>query len=851
MTRLKLISNPYEEETKFEIYDEISGEFKPLHSTSYDGELINEIYKKGFFPFNVKKILELIYEDFSSPSDLLTIEFQGTKDEFDELKTICEDERFSQRINLEKSHFYLENARDILPDVIDIFQKLYPLVENSILDKTDIKKELDKFSEASGSDIPIYVLGNFSSGKSTFINSLVGYEFLPSSAKPTTAKIYKIKKSKYKDRAKIDFSFINEKVSILFDKDSCRLETNYSNDEDFIIKLRQCLENNKGIALPLFLGKVLEIINTEANINQKNFISDLIQLEIPFEEEGIIARNGNRFVIFDTPGSDAANNGEHLRVLRNALEGLSNGLPVIVSEYESLDRVNADELANEINSLNELDNRFTMIVVNKADCAKLNDYSESDILDFAVPQKLYASGIYFLSSLIGLGSKNNQEFIDEYNAEIFSDQKNKYLDKNSNFYKKLYDYNILPQQIKNRYHQESERSSNLLFANSGLQEVEQAIIDFADIYSPYNKCQQSKLFLNKIITFSTKEITEKKYRQEQFRENIYKELEKGQQELISQVINQSQLLKEEFINNYSQFMENSLNKEKIPFEEFGFDEKYQKVRSSEQGKQEVLEHEDEKRNAKTEIFKNVRENWKNIMENLSKPDKSDLSLNLKKMMDDFINDTSNFWDKYEVSSQAQDQAENFASDNFIQIVSKDFTNQINESQKLIETESKNYWESHSEIFKKKLSKIVTESDVLTIEEREEIKNIIIQYSDLIIEDKSAFVFDKEMFRYKFWDPRKINTRKLAKTYNEEVVKEIDSIFSEFEKNHKDSFEKWSTILIHTINDNIVDFNPKLHEQSETISDYNIQIKELENRIIQIENYSQQIKNMMVWKINFI
>ena len=47
-----------------------------------------------------------------------------------------------------------------------------------------------KFSEGV---IPICVFGNYSAGKSTFINALIGREVLPSGGDPVTAKIYKIK----------------------------------------------------------------------------------------------------------------------------------------------------------------------------------------------------------------------------------------------------------------------------------------------------------------------------------------------------------------------------------------------------------------------------------------------------------------------------------------------------------------------------------------------------------------------------------------------------------------------------------------------------------------------------------
>lgn len=53
------------------------------------------------------------------------------------------------------------------------------------------------------------------------------------------------------------------------------------------------------------------------------------------------------------------------------MEDLSNGLPIFVSEFNTLDSTDNDKLYQAINNMKELDNRFTMIVVNKADAASL------------------------------------------------------------------------------------------------------------------------------------------------------------------------------------------------------------------------------------------------------------------------------------------------------------------------------------------------------------------------------------------------------------------------------------------------------------------------------------------------
>ncbi len=74
------------------------------------------------------------------------------------------------------------------------------------------------------------------------------------------------------------------------------------------------------------------------------------------------------------------------------MEDLSNGLPIFVSEYDSMDSTDNDKLYQDINNMAELDNRFTMIIVNKADAASLKKtgLTEDDrdrILSLAIPPK--------------------------------------------------------------------------------------------------------------------------------------------------------------------------------------------------------------------------------------------------------------------------------------------------------------------------------------------------------------------------------------------------------------------------------------------------------------------------------
>ena len=367
MAKIKIISNPYQKVTVFQSWDDATAQWVEIdRDQNADSQLLREELCVGFFPFKAKQIVDVIIHEYSAGSEKVEIVFEGTDDEYLELDSICSQDDYPDRINLYKSGRYLENARDILPDVIDVFKELSPLVAESVSDKAKIKRELEKFSDASNDVIPICVIGNYSSGKSTFINALIGYELLPSSDEPTTAKIYKISQSKHPDRATIKFEYGYKSVRIRFSADSYKFLTD-PEDNPLVVKLKKLLDEIAGDSIPSKLNKVLDVINGFANREKNESISDLIEIEVPFDEDGIWGKIWNNFVIFDTPGSNSASNVKHYEVLKKAMEDLSNGLPIFVSEYDSMDSTDNDKLYQDINNMAELDNRFTMIIVNKND----------------------------------------------------------------------------------------------------------------------------------------------------------------------------------------------------------------------------------------------------------------------------------------------------------------------------------------------------------------------------------------------------------------------------------------------------------------------------------------------------
>lgn len=846
MAKIKIISNPYQKETVFQNWDEVSEQWCTIDAEyNENSRLLRDELRVGFFPFKAKQIIDVITNEYRTSGEKVEVIFEGTGDEYLELASICSLENYSTLITLSKSSKYLENARDILPDVIDIFKELSPLVAESVFDKEKIKRELEKFSDASNDVIPICVIGNYSSGKSTFINALIGYELLPSSDEPTTAKIYKISQSKQSDRATIKFEYDLKSVRIRFNTDSYKFLTN-PEANPLTIKLLEILDTIAADPIPIKLSKALETINGFANHEKDEAISDLIEIEAPFDDDGLWGKIWNNFVIFDTPGSNSASNIKHYQVLQTALEGLSNGLPIFVSEYDSLDSMDNDRLYQDINNMDELDNRFTMIIVNKADAASLKKTGLSDddrdrILNLAIPRQLYSGGIYFVSSIMGLGSKNDEEFIEEHNAEIFEDQKNKYTDSTSRFYKQLYRYNILPAQIKRKYDMLSERHKNLLYANSGLYSVEQAIETFASIYSHYNKCQQSKLFLGKVIQITFDEITDAKQKKEAYRERINANLEKEKKELINRLENHSAEAETGYQQDYAAAMDEFVKAATTTYEPSELTELEASFRQAKAEEKDVEGRREDVRESAKSFVDNLGMNFANTFRerNLSA---------LKKIGTDFTEGFKDIIDNYSELTETRRDAEQASSDALIETVRNIFTTNINGAQVFLEKKSIEYWTARTEQLKLALSQIVTNSSALTDEKRTELSGIILEYQKLVFDTKAEAIFDKTAFLYRFFgDTNRLKIEKLAKKYNEEMQKQVLEIYHSFELSHANSFDAWMSSLLDTIIGNIVEFSPQLHEQAEIIREETARISELESRMIKLNDYTEQIRKMMDWK----
>ena len=845
MRKIKIISNPYKKEIRYQDWDEHTSEWVEIIADTYPhSKLVSKEFKEGFFPFKVKKIVDQIIKEFFS--EKIEIIFEGTKDEFNELAALYDNGDYEEKIIITEAELELENARDILPQIRTIFRtRIHPLVDSSVSNKKIVQEDLEKFSDASNEIIPICVMGNYSAGKSTFINALIGREILPSAERPTTAKIFKIAQEMEDAKASVKFDFNDEKIAVRLEKESYVVDSIVKNE--LVDEITEVLNELSSASVYVRLKEMLEIINEYERDTEDNCISDLIEITVPFYE-GIWTHTENKFVIFDTPGSNSASNLNHFEVLKKAMEGLTNGIPIFVTKYDQLDTTDNEKLYEEISSMKELDNRFTMIVVNKADTSSLpkegfSDRDRREILRQAVPKKMFSSGMYFVSSIMGLGFKNDDEFIDDHSAEIFEDNKEKYSNKESRFYKTLYKYNIMPAQLKKNDVEQARKSEDYILVNSGLFSIEYGIQMFANRYAAYNKCEQSKLFLENVIEITSDDITQAKEQCEEAKKILMDNLEAEKKALLERIDHKGEEQEESYIEIYPEKLEEIADQSVFTYSDEALKDREKELTFRYQDKFNYTKEGQDVKDAAGALVSGLKDNVNILAKKFSLD-------SLKKMGKDIVDSVKDVADEAGEWNKARLDAETEAGELLLREMGADFDTRFIESKKTIEDESMKFWTEATETIRQGFEKLIAGSKELSEKKRRELSEIIIRYQSITFEKHPDDLFAKERFTKRFTllgETGKLKLLKLRWTYNSSMKEAVNKIHEEIRDGHEEEFRNWLHTLLGIIRENIVDYSPVLHEQSLLIQEKENRILDLESRYNKLQDYSNTIKSMLDWK----
>lgn len=857
MVTVKIKSNPYERKIEFLSYKEQTGEWEEIQESNPDSKLREDESDKSFLPFKIKEIVDIILEEYFTDSDKVSLVFEGTKEEYEELKKICELPEISDKIVLSKTKTILENAKLILGDTKEIFKMVQPIIMKIVRDDEKVKMDLNKVADALDDIIPICVFGNYSAGKSTFINSLIGHEILPSGGDPVTARIYKISMSASDELAKIRFKHWDNEIELLYEEKIFRVRKGSFEDE-MLAELSRIMEENAKDDMFTLVNTALEFINGYEKKDMDSIeISDVIEVEVPFTKEGVLGRSRNKFVIFDTPGSNSNSNTDHSKVLADALQGFSNGIPVWISQYESVDSNDNAKLCDDVLNIKALDKRFTMIVFNKADTSDLPEggFSEKqvkNILEYNSVEKMYAGGIYFVSAIMGLGAKNDGELTDKHYRKTYRSQQKMFSEPDDVDYATLYKYNIMPEQIKNEVVEYSKvcarDKTDLIYANSGLYCIEQEMEDFASKYSAYNKCQMVYMFLNEVIHKTNDAIREKTEFLTRTRTTRTKELEAEKQQLIETLSGTTKTKESEFCKESKVFIktyvDSSLDYSYNPEELAELD--VQITRHNEEENKFVTQINDYTESVNS-LFGHLKSNTQSLL-------KGNLKESFKAMKDDLVKDYKEMQENKNEMDTSRSEIDKATSDEIISIVVGRYKKSIIDAQEKASAVTKKHWMDNAEALKNTLVAIITGSDALSSKQREELTEIIINHQGLDVDDEANKIFVKakylkgQIFGFRLSTSERLDIKRLADNFNDMITKSIKTMSVDLNNNCYEAFKIWQTHLCSVIEENITELNPQLKQIAELIKEETDKINELADNQQTISSSLEAIKELMDWKV---
>lgn len=378
MDRFRIIYNPYFQTAEF-AYRTTDGNYHKL-SDSADDKL--ERFKTGFVLQNqTSSLLDVLTQMGGNDVNIF---FGGTDQDYS---------FFEQRIQ----EYNSDRGTDILlrrdtsisiPSPEDITQEIKVVVEDLVAKGYAVDPLLKtKFDLIMNPEIPVIVTGNYSSGKSTLINALIGAEILPASANRETAVTCKIIQSE----SAFDVSFHDVNGSLF--------KINCVNPNESLVH-----ESNPHIdELLLEMGKIDDPYHRTAAVLRKlNSSKDFLQrnsgliLHIPFIKSAL----SKNIVLIDTPGNDSVSNQDDLETINAALCDQIKGFIAYVCKADSVDSIAANDYVKTIvqNTCGKLDVNNTLYICNKCD-------SIEDIPSESAIMAQHENRFIFVSARAGLGSK--------------------------------------------------------------------------------------------------------------------------------------------------------------------------------------------------------------------------------------------------------------------------------------------------------------------------------------------------------------------------------------------------------------------------------------------------------------
>lgn len=338
------------------------------------------------------KFFNDIYEQFSN--EKISLVFKGTHVDYEDFcEKIAEYNKYAGEDRFTISNFIeLPSVMEIFTRISDFCDETLKLFDSELKD-SDIRQSFQtrrvefekKRNQMSCSDINLCLVGTYSSGKSTFINTLIGRRILPESINSETAKMFRVKNAETPsvsfNLCAPDFSVPNV-VTISWDEDKKKF---VFDSERPCETTKRKIQNEINNALVFHLQQheqlyqILKTVNelpNEPTEDSAEYVDGIIDVLYPIRLDPNL-----NFTFYDTPGTDS-NSNEHLLVLQKALQQQTNSILVIIYEPTKMEGTGNSTLYKLIHSSREsadtkdhvhIDLTRSLHVINQADTRSLAD----------------------------------------------------------------------------------------------------------------------------------------------------------------------------------------------------------------------------------------------------------------------------------------------------------------------------------------------------------------------------------------------------------------------------------------------------------------------------------------------
>ena len=780
--QLRITCNPFLKEIRYEYLE--NGQYINIadRKDDYCSELINDKYIHTAFQSRACEIVEIIDREFNNGKSGLKILFIGNKEDYDVLENVIASYFPNNNIICEKDSSYYLAAPYVMSEIEDNFT----VVESKLRDKDyisdEVTDEIAKYKDTIDESIAVCVTGLYSAGKSAFINSLIGHEILPSSSDPTTAKVFKIMTD---ERYTISFPYNNIHVEVCFNG------SNYSISEGCPAVLSEEIRtafSNQDNNEARNIYKLLSAINR----GQLSDIGERVDITLPFHQATFLDSH-YRFVIYDTPGSNSDSNKRHFEILKESLGKQTNALLVLLTTPDTMDSTDNNNLLSLIEDTGKsLDTYNAVIVVNKADMLAINSLSSrKDNYQSLKITKWKSTRIFFLSSVLALASKkvdpdNPYEWMDEDAYETYDEKCRKFIRGD----RKLYEYNIVDRsKMSGLSPAQLAMKDNALYINSGLAAVENEIADYSLRYALYNKCSRANDYLKGAIQYCSDTVSSIERQRDEELTSTQTLFDDRQRQLAEALDNaQETTLKER-----SQEFQRNINQQFIAFKS-----------------KEGLAASGIFWERKLRIYKDFEKEWNNILSIKTQQQFS--------MDEAFIRIQSKIKYRYNAVLNAFSASAN---------------RYINE-----------YWKKATEDFKSTCRSIISDSDVLTPEQKAIMDPLLINMESMTREVVEFDLRSIHAVRKDFFGNDKFDNstccKNFATEFNNVVTREIVRVCSDNSR----YFEQWSKELISCIKMQLCTFNSELHEMELKIEELNKIIAEKKADLELLNKTRDHITNLL-------